>query len=80
MARDILEKNGRLTSGNKPLHERRKHLTNIFRDAAHMARTTIANWPGEFDLPDDHQIFELLEVMDIVCDNMEQPINGGPKD
>ncbi len=73
MTRDILERAGRLTSGNTPLHMRRKHLTNQLRDTEHMLRTTVNNWPKEFDLPADHKLFELLEVMLIVADEMETP-------
>lgn len=71
-SRDMLEKAGRFTSGNAPLHERRKQLTNELRTTNHTVRTMIANWPNEYALPPDHQIFELLEVMDIVCDGMEK--------
>ena len=71
--RDILEKHGRLTSGNAPLHERRKHLTNAMRDNTHMVRTMMANWPEEFQLLDDHPIHEWLEVTDYICDQMESP-------
>lgn len=71
--RDILEKNGRLTTGNAPLHVRRKHLSNQLRDTEHMLQTTLANWPAEFALPDNHNIFELLEVMIVVADQLETP-------
>lgn len=71
--RGILEKNGRLTTGNKTLCERRKHLTNIMRDSTHMIRTMLANWPTEFELPPDHPIHEWLEVTDYICDEMEKP-------
>lgn len=71
--RDILEENGRLTQGDKPLHERRKDLSNQLRTCVHSVRTTINNWPAEFELPKDHQIFELLEVMEIVSTNLETP-------
>lgn len=72
-ARDILERNGRLTSGDTPLHVRRKHLSNQLRDTEHMLQTTLANWPAEFALPDDHNLFELLEVMLVVADQLETP-------
>lgn len=71
--RDVLEKNGRLTSGDTPLHVRRKHLSNQLRDTEHMLKTTLANWPAEFALPDDHNLFELLEVMLVVADQLETP-------
>lgn len=71
--RDILERNGRLTSGDTPLHVRRKHLSNQLRDTEHMLKTTLANWPAEFALPDDHNLFELLEVMLVVADQLETP-------
>ena len=71
--RDMLEKNGRLTTGNKPLHERRKDLTNHMRDATHTIRTMLANWPAEFDLPADHPIHEWLDVTDYICDETEKP-------
>lgn len=71
--RDMLEKNGRLTTGNKPLHERRKDLTNHMRDASHTIRTMLANWPAEFDLPADHPIHEWLDVTDYICDETEKP-------
>lgn len=73
MTRDLLEKAGRLTSGNAPLHERRKHLSHQLRDTEHMLATTIANWPNEFALPADHNIFELLQVMIVVADQLESP-------
>lgn len=73
MIRDLLEKAGRLTSGNAPLHERRKHLSHQLRDTEHMLATTIANWPNEFALPADHNIFELLQVMIVVADQLESP-------
>lgn len=71
--RSMLDKAGRLTSGTKDLHIRRKHLTNILRDATHSVRTCMANWPAEFDLPEDHSIHELLDVIEYVCDEMENP-------
>ena len=71
--RDMLEKNGRLTTGNAPLHVRRKHLSNQLRDCEHMLKTTIANWPTEFALPDTHNLHELLEVMLVVADQLETP-------
>lgn len=78
--RDVLEKNGRLTSGDTPLHVRRKHLSNQLRDTEHMLQTTLANWPAEFALPADHNLFELLEVMIVVADQLEtpdEPTNSG---
>lgn len=72
-SRDMLEKNGRLTTGNAPLHVRRKHLSNQLRDTEHMLTTTLANWPAEFALPDNHNLFELLEVMIVVADQLETP-------
>lgn len=66
-----LHRAGRLTSGNQPLHIRRRDLTNQLRTTVHAVRTSIANWPAEYDLPPDHPIFELLEVIEIVCDNTE---------
>lgn len=74
MTRGMLEKNGRLTSGNAPLHVRRKHLSNQLRDTHHMLSTTLANWPAEFALPADHNLFELLEVMIVVADQLETPV------
>lgn len=71
--RDVLEKNGRLTSGDTPLHVRRKHLSNQLRDTEHMLQTTLANWPAEFALPADHNLYELLEVMLVVADQLETP-------
>lgn len=62
---------GRLTSGNQPLHIRRRDLTNQLRTTVHAVRTSIANWPAEYDLAADHPIFELLEVIEIVCDKTE---------
>lgn len=75
MLRDMLEQAGRLTSGDAPLNERRKGLTHQLRDTHHMLCTSIANWPKEYQLAPDHPLFELLEVMIIVCDDMEAPIN-----
>lgn len=71
--RTILESHGRLTTGNAPLHVRRKHLSNQLRDTEHMLKTTLANWPAEFALPADHNLFELLEVMIVVADQLETP-------
>lgn len=71
--RDMLEKNGRLTTGNMPLNQRRKDLTNRMRDTAHQVRTMLANWPAEFELPDDHPIHEWLDVTDYICDETEKP-------
>lgn len=73
MNRDLLEKSGRLTSGNAPLHERRKHMSNAMRDNVHMIRTMMANWPEEFQLPADHPVHEWLEVTDYICDQLETP-------
>ena len=70
--RDMLEKNGRLTTGNMPLNQRRKDLTNRMRDTVHQVRTMIANWPNEFELPDDHPIHEWLDVTDYICDETEK--------
>lgn len=64
---------GRLTSGNNPLHMRRKHLSNAMRDNTHMIRTMLANWPEEFQLPEDHPLREWLEVTDFICDQLESP-------
>ena len=72
--RDMLEKNGRLTTGNMPLNQRRKDLTNRMRDTVHQVRTMIANWPNEFELPDDHPIHEWLDVTDYICDETEKPV------
>lgn len=69
--RDILEKAKRLTSGNQPLHIRRRDLTNQLRTTVTAVRTSIENWPAEYELPEDHPLFELLEVIEIVCDNTE---------
>lgn len=71
--RDMLEKAGRLTSGNAPLHVRRKHLTNTIRSTSHSVRTSMANWPAEYEFPPDHPIHELLDVMDYICDQIEEP-------
>ena len=71
------ERAGRLTTGNKPLHERRKHLTNAMRDNTQMIRTMLANWPEEFQLPADHPILEWLEVTDYICDETEKS-DGNP--
>lgn len=70
--RDMLEKSGRLTTGNAPLHQRRRDLTNRMRDTTHTVRTMIANWPAEFELPDDHPIYEWLEVTEYICDELEK--------
>lgn len=71
--RDMLEKNGRLTTGNMPLNQRRKDLTNRMRDTVHQVRTMIANWPAEFDLPPDHPIHEWMDVTNYICDETEKP-------
>lgn len=71
--RTLLEKNGRLTTGNAPLHIRRKHLSNSMRDNVHMIQTMIANWPKEFELPDDHPLHEWMEVTTYICDELEKP-------
>lgn len=71
--RDMLEKNGRLTTGNAPLYVRRKHLTNAMRDNVHMIQTMLANWPAEFAIPPDHPIHEWMEVTTYICDEMEKP-------
>lgn len=67
---------GRLTSGNAPLHERRKHLANAMRDGVQTIRTMLANWPDEYALPSDHPVHEWLEVTDFICDQLEEP--SGP--
>ncbi len=72
MSRQALDKAKRLTSGNAPLNIRRKHLTNVLRQAAHCVQTSIDNWPAEYELPKDHPLFELLEVIGIVCDDVEK--------
>lgn len=72
MARDILEKAGRLTSGNAPLHERRKPIADLLDQTTLMIRTMMANWPNEYEFPVDHDIHELLEVMDVVGKSMEE--------
>lgn len=78
--RDMLEKNGRLTTGNAPLHIRRKHLSNGIRDNLHMVQTMLANWPAEFALPDDHPLHEWLEVSAYICDQLETPTNETAND
>ncbi|MNO13188.1 hypothetical protein D3C76_28170 [compost metagenome] len=67
----------RLTSGNAPLHVRRKYLTNILREAVHSCKTTMTNWPDEFMLPEDHDIHELLRITETICDDLENPDGSG---
>jgi len=40
----------------------------------HMVQTMLANWPKEFELPDDHPIHEWLEVTTYICDELEKPV------
>lgn len=65
----------RLTSGNTPLHIRRKGLSDTLKDNIFMINTMIEKWPEEYQLPPDHDLFELLRVMGIVADELVQP-NG----
>ena len=60
----------RLTSGNKPVHERRVHLANAIYDAKAMIMTMITNWPAEYELPDGHDIYQLIEVLGVVAEDL----------
>ena len=64
---------GRLTSGNEPLHVRRKGLVNAMRDSVQTIRTMLANWPLEYDLPSDHPVHELLGITEVICKDLETP-------
>lgn len=64
---------GRLTSGNKALHVRRKPLADVLDNTVHMVRTMMANWPEEYQLPPDHNIHELLTVIGVVVDELKEP-------
>lgn len=70
-----LERAGRLTSGNAPLHVRRKGVANTLRDNVHMINTMMTKWPAEYQFPPDHDIHELLRVMEAVATDIENP-NG----
>lgn len=61
---------GRLTSGNKPVHERRVHLANAIYDAKATIITMITNWPAEYELPEGHDIYQLIEVMGVVAEDL----------
>lgn len=64
---------GRLTSGNSPLHARRKGLVNALRDGNQTIRTMLANWPLEYELPADHPVHELLDIVEVICQDLEKP-------
>lgn len=64
---------GRLTSGNKALHVRRKPIADILDDVVHMVSTMMANWPEEYKLPADHNIHELLTVIGVVSSDLKEP-------
>jgi hypothetical protein len=64
---------GRLTSGDAPLHVRRKHLANAIKDAKDTLSTMLRNWPAEFECEPGHDVFQLIEVMGVVADNLEEP-------
>lgn len=67
---DRLIAKGRLTSGNAPLHERRKNLANAIIDAQVTLKIMITNWPNEFELPEGHDVFQLMEVMGVVAEDL----------
>ena len=68
---DMLEKAGRLTSGDTKPHERRIGLSRVIMECHFTIKNMLRNWPGEYELPDDHNLHELLEVMGIVADELE---------
>lgn len=68
-----LERLGRLTSGNAPLHVRRKGISDTLKDNIHMIKTMMEKWPAEYQFPTDHDIHELLQVMEVVADNLVTP-------
>ena len=64
---EMLEKAGRLSSGPVPLHIRRKGLSDVIEECRHTLTTMLNNWPNEYELPADHDLHELMEVMGIVA-------------
>lgn len=68
-----LEKAGRLTSGNAPLHVRRKDLANQLLVCKHSLETSLANWPEEYQIPLDHDLRELLRIMQHIATDLTTP-------
>lgn len=68
-----LERAGRLTSGSAPLHVRRKGISDTLKDNIHMIKTMVEKWPNEYQFPTDHNIHELLQVMEVVADDLVTP-------
>lgn len=66
-------KTGRLTHGNPPLHIRRAQLAYTLLDTTHMIRTMLANYPAEYAIPEDHDLMELIRVMDVIAKDLETP-------
>lgn len=71
--RAVTEQKGRLTTGDAPLHVRRAALANPIADCAHMIRTMLDNWPAEFQLGQDHRIYQALYEMDMVAEDLVEP-------
>lgn len=68
-----LEALGRLTSGNAPLHIRRKGISDVLKDNIFMIKVMMKNWPNEYQFEPDHDIHELLSVMEVVADQLVTP-------
>jgi hypothetical protein len=71
----MLEKAGRLTSGNSELHERRAGLANVIMECHTSLSVMLRNWPGEYEIPPEHNLIELMEVMAIVAEDLEMEPN-----
>jgi hypothetical protein len=69
-----LERAGRLTSGFAPLHVRRKGISDTLKDNIHMIKTMMEKWPTEYQFEPDHNIHELLQVMEVVADDLVTPV------
>lgn len=59
----------------KNLYVGRQGISNTLLDTAHMIRTMLANWPECYQIPPDHDLHELLRVMDVVAEELpKEPI------
>ncbi|MDX0622883.1 hypothetical protein GOD54_23575 [Sinorhizobium medicae] len=66
----VLEKKGRLTTGDAPLHVRRAALANPIADCAQMIQVMLDNWPAEFMAAPADPVRLLLIQMDKVAKDL----------
>lgn len=80
VSRDMLEKARRLTSGNTELHVRREGLANVIMECHTNLSIMLRNWPNEYEIPPEHNLIELMEVMVIVAEDLEKEPSEKSKD